>query len=129
MALVLFLPGFIVLLLLGTYPILSILSLAFQKRTLFDLSVHGLVCKISRGCCRQRYSGIALKNDVIYTVTTVPIQTILGLGVALLLNQNFPFRNVFRSFLLFSYIVPTTVAAIIWRFMLSDSVGILYYDV
>ncbi|MFN8452483.1 MAG: sugar ABC transporter permease [Anaerolineae bacterium] len=129
MALILFLPGFIILVLLGTYPIFSILSMAFQKRTLFDVSgtwagLENFVTVLS-----SKLFWIALKNDVIYTLTTVPIQTILGLGVALLLNQNFPFRNIFRSFLLFSYIVPTTVAAIIWRFMLSDSVGILYYGV
>jgi len=129
MALVMFLPGFLVLVLLGTYPIISVLAQAFQQRTLFDVSGKWVGLDNFQYILSTGLFWTALKNDLVFTFTTVPIQTVLGLGVAMLLHQDFPFRNVFRSFLLFSYIVPTTVAAIIWRFMLSDSVGVVYYTI
>ena len=72
---------------------------------------------------------IALRNDVVFTLSTVIVQTVLGMLVALLLHRRFLGRNLFRSLVLFSYGFPVAVTAIIWRFMLSDSVGIIYYAV
>jgi multiple sugar transport system permease protein len=43
----------------------------------------------------------------------------------MMLNQVFFGRNFIRSLILFSYIVPTVVAVVVWRFMLSDKTGIL----
>ena len=47
--------------------------------------------------------------------------------MALLLNRNFPLRTPIRGAMLFSYLVPYVVAALTWRFMLSDATGILNY--
>lgn len=129
MMLILFVPGFVVLILLGTYPLISILGLAFQRRSLFDLTGIWIGLENFQVILSSPVFWEALKNGLVHTLTTVPIQVVLGLAIALLLNQRFPGRNVFRGFLLFSYVVPTAVAAIIWRFMLSDSVGIIYYAV
>ncbi len=129
MALVLFMPGFVVLLALGTYPIFSVLSLAFQQRSLFDLEGTWVGLQNFQQVLSSALFWEALKNDLVFTFTTVPIQLVLGLLIALLLHQNFLGRNMFRGFVLFSYVVPLTVAAIIWRFMLSDSVGIIYHAI
>jgi len=129
MMLLLFLPGFIILLLLGTYPLISVLSLAFQRRSLFDTTGTYIGLENFQNILSSPLFWEALKNDLVYTLTTVPFQIVLGLAIALLLHQRFPGRNIFRGFLLFSYVVPTAVAAIIWRFMLSDSVGIVYFGV
>lgn len=127
--LILFVPGFLVLVLLGTYPLLNIASLAFQQRSLFDLTGIWVGLDNFRIVLSSPIFWEALKNGLVHTLTTVPLQVVLGLAIAMLLNQRFPGRNVFRGFLLFSYVVPTAVAALIWRFMLSDSVGILYHAV
>jgi multiple sugar transport system permease protein len=129
MMLLLFVPGFVVLLALGTYPLISTLSLAFQQRSLFDLVGTWIGLDNFRVILSSPIFWEALKNGLVHTLTTVPLQIVLGLAIAILLNQHFPGRNIFRGFLLFSYVVPTAVAAIIWRFMLSDSVGIVYYGV
>jgi multiple sugar transport system permease protein len=129
MMLILFLPGFIILVLLGTYPLISVLRLAFERRSLFDTVGTWIGIENFRIILQSPLFWEALVNDLVYTFTTVPLQLVLGLAIALLLHQNFPGRNVFRGFLLFSYVVPTAVATIVWRFMLSDSVGIIYYGV
>jgi multiple sugar transport system permease protein len=71
----------------------------------------------------------AFSNDIVFTLSAITIQTILGIAVALLLQQTFPGRNILRGLVLFSYVFPVAVAAIIWRFMLSDSVGIIHHAV
>lgn len=128
MALVMFLPAFLVLIFLGTYPILTALTSAFQHRPLFDLSSStwvGFDNFIAIFEHPQLWK--AFFNDIVFTLATVSIQALIGIAVALLLQQEFPSRNILRGLVLFSYVFPVAVAAIIWRFMLSDSVGILQY--
>ncbi len=129
MGLVLFLPGFVVLLLLGTYPIVNVLMLAFQRRPLFETTGYWVGLQNFAEVIASTRFWRALQNDIIYTGSTVIVQTVLGMAVALLLHRSFFGRNVFRGLVLFSYVVPVTVAAIIWRFMLSDTVGIVYHTV
>lgn len=44
----------------------------------------------------------------------------LGLGLALLLNQEVPFRGFFRVALLLPWIVPSIVSIVSWRWMMAD---------
>ena len=40
---------------------------------------------------------MALRNSIVWTITIVAIQYILALFIALLLNQDFPGRSIFRD--------------------------------
>ena len=66
-------------------------------------------------------------HDVVFTGGSIVAETILGVLIALLLNRQFPGRDVTRSIVMFSYLVPVVVAALVWRFMLNDVVGIINY--
>lgn len=69
----------------------------------------------------------ALGKSVIWTVGTVLGQVLLALGLALLLNRQIAGRSAYRTLVLFPYIVPTVVAALIFRFMLEPTVGVVNY--
>jgi len=126
MALVMFLPAFLVLIFLGTYPIITALISAFQRRPLFNLSeVEWVGFDNFISVFQHPQLGKAFSNDIVFTIASITLQTIIGMAVALLLHQQFRGRNLLRGFVLFSYVFPVAVAAIIWRFMLSDSVGII----
>jgi multiple sugar transport system permease protein len=128
MALVMFLPAFLVLIFLGTYPIITALISAFQRRAMFDpddVVWVGFDNFISVFQHPQLWK--AFSNDIVLTLSAITIQLILGIAVALLLQQSFPGRNILRGLVLFSFVFPVAVAAIIWRFMLSDSVGIIHH--
>ena len=128
MALVMFLPAFLVLLFLGTYPILSALISAFQRRLMFDpTNVSWVGFDNFIAVLKHPQFWNAFTNDIVFTISAISIQTVLGIGVALLLQQEFFGRNVLRGLVLFSYVFPVAVAAIIWRFMLSESVGIVHH--
>jgi len=130
MGLTLFMPGFLILIFLGTYPIVNVLLLAFQKRSMFgDAEATWVGFQNFVTVLNSEIFWVSLRNDLVFTVVTVIFQTIIGLLVALLLHQNFWGRNVFRSLVLFSYVFPTTVAALVWRFMLSEQVGIIYQTI
>jgi len=53
-----------------------------------------------------------VRNTFIYGFGTVPFKLLLGLILALVLNQQFRFSRVFRAFLLLPWIVPTAISSL-----------------
>ncbi|MDP9363029.1 MAG: sugar ABC transporter permease [Chloroflexota bacterium] len=62
-----------------------------------------------------------VQNTFVYGFVTVPFKLLLGLGLALTLNQAFRFSRVLRAGLLLPWIVPTAISSLAWL-MLFDSV-------
>jgi multiple sugar transport system permease protein len=67
----------------------------------------------------------SLLNTLIWTVGTLTLQILFGVGMALLLHQNVLFRSLARSLVLFPYFVSTVVAVLVWRWLFNDLYGIL----
>jgi ABC-type sugar transport system permease subunit len=59
----------------------------------------------------------ALANTAVFTVASVVPELVLGTAFALLLNRAFRCRGPLRAVLLVPWIIPTVVAALLWRFM------------
>lgn len=60
-----------------------------------------------------------VRNTFIYGVGTVPFKLVLGLSLALVLNQTFRFSRVFRAFLLLPWIVPTAISSLAFLMLFS----------
>lgn len=58
---------------------------------------------------------------------TIPVSITIALGIALLLNQQFPGRNVFRSVFFLPYITMMVAIAVIWQYMFKTSGGVINY--
>jgi len=69
----------------------------------------------------------SILNSVIWTLGNVVVQTLLGLGGALVLNEKLKGVRWARSLVLLPWMVPTVVAAIIFHFMLSAELGVVNY--
>src|SRR5512137_1281288 len=70
----------------------------------------------------------ALKNTVVYTAVIVPVMALVGLGLALLLNQPLRGRVVVRTAVFASYVVMVSVVGITWRWMFDPTgAGIVNY--
>jgi ABC-type sugar transport system permease subunit len=66
----------------------------------------------------------ALAHTLVFTVGSVIPELGLGTVVALVLNQAFRGRGVFRALMLVPWAIPTVVTALLWRFMFDGSAGI-----
>jgi len=55
---------------------------------------------------------LALFNTLFYTVVASVLKFVLGLWLAILLNERIPFKTFFRTVILLPYIVPTALSAI-----------------
>ena len=64
---------------------------------------------------------------VVYSVSTIFLQIVLGVAAALALNQRFPGRNLVRGIVLFPYMIPTVVAVILWKWLLNNQFGLINY--
>ncbi len=53
-----------------------------------------------------------VRNTFIYGFGTVPFKLVLGLILAIVLNQTFRFSRMFRAFLLLPWIVPTAISSL-----------------
>ncbi|MEW5867336.1 MAG: sugar ABC transporter permease [Bacillota bacterium] len=67
----------------------------------------------------------SVANIVYYSAITITVGYIIGLGVALLLNQRFFGRTLVRGLVLLPYIMPDSVAYSVWRFIFQARVGIV----
>ena len=69
--------------------------------------------------------GISIRNTFSFAVVSVILETLTGLGVALLLNQEFKGRGLVRTAVLVPWASPTIVSAKMWGWMLNDQFGVI----
>src|SRR5437588_4726740 len=68
---------------------------------------------------------LALFNTVFYTVVASAIKFVLGLWLALILNQHPPFKAFFRAIVLLPFIVPTALSAIAFWWIYDSQFSII----
>ncbi len=64
-------------------------------------------------------------RSIVWVVANALVQTLLALATALVLNQKFPGVRIARTWIILTWIVPTVVVVIIWRWLLSTSGGMI----
>jgi multiple sugar transport system permease protein len=69
----------------------------------------------------------SLKLGLIYSLTTIALQLVVGVGAALLLNEAFTGRALVRAVAIFPYVIPTVVAVIVWKWLLNSQFGVVNY--
>ncbi|MCS6814756.1 MAG: sugar ABC transporter permease [Cyanobacteria bacterium] len=67
----------------------------------------------------------SFSNTIIFTIVSVSIEMVLGLGIALVLNQSFRGRGVVRAIALLPWALPTAVMALAWTWIFNDQYGVL----
>jgi len=66
----------------------------------------------------------AVGNTVWLSVISVALETVLGLGIALVINSKFQGRGVIRTAVLVPWAIPTIVSAQMWKWMYNDVFGV-----
>lgn len=67
----------------------------------------------------------AARLSLVWVVANAVLQTVLALAVALVLNEKFPGVRVARAWVILTWIVPTVVVVVIWRWLFSTSGGMI----
>ncbi len=67
----------------------------------------------------------AVWNTVRFSTVSVLLETVFGVGIALVLNAHFVGRGIVRAAILIPWAIPTIVSAKLWGWMLNDQFGII----
>ncbi|MFA9380713.1 MAG: carbohydrate ABC transporter permease, partial [Acetanaerobacterium sp.] len=122
----LLLPAGLVLSAIRLWPMIQGIGLSFtNKRLLNDRPTMfvGLENYIDLFADSSYWNSTSF--TIIFTLGTVIFSYLIGMVVALLMNMNIKGRGIFRTFLMIPWVIPSVVAAYIWRYALNDQVGII----
>lgn len=64
-----------------------------------------------------------LGTTTVFTAISVTVELILGLGIALVLNQSFRGRGVLRTIAILPWALPTAVMGLAWTWIFNDRYG------
>jgi len=120
------LPVILVMLVVALWPLARTFFFAFTDAYLDDPSVYSMTgIDNFLEVINDRSWWIAVKNTLIFTVISVAIETVLGLAIALLVNEAIPGRGLARAAILVPWAIPVVVSTKIWEWMLNDQFGVI----
>lgn len=121
------LPLLLVMVGLLAYPVASALLISFQDKVIGQPGRFvGLENYRELIFEDERFHQVT-RNSVIFTVVSVAAKLVIGMGMALVLNQPLPMRGFFRGWLLLPWVTPIFVCALTARWMFDGSAGVLNY--
>jgi multiple sugar transport system permease protein len=123
-------PSVLVLALVIGYPILSALRISFVKTTDGIDPSTGLITRTS-AFSLDNYANIfkgdsgqvfwnAFWNTTTFAVTTVVIETAVGICMALIMNNAFRGRSLVRASILVPWAIPTAISGLLWRWIFTS---------
>jgi ABC-type sugar transport system permease subunit len=119
----LILPTMIVILAIAVYPMLDSLRISLLDNPLITnptfVGLNNFVHVLS-----DPIFITAIKTTLLFTLVSVSLEIILGLGVALLINKAFVGRGLVRAAILVPWAFPTVISAQMWMLMYNDQIGI-----
>ena len=124
----LLLPALVVLVLVIFYPLVQAILLSFKDAGLLNTATAPFagLDNFSRLFGDSTFWTAAL-NTLILTVVSITVCLVLGMSLALALNENIPFKNFFRGIALIPWVLPGVVVGLLALYVFNSQVGIVNY--
>lgn len=113
-------PAVFVLVALSIYPLIHAVTLSLQVNS--GMNRQWSLGNFTRLLTDQFFL-TALVHTVVFAISALTLEFLLGLALALLLNGKIRGRSFFRAGLLVPMMLPTVVVGVIWRLMLNPNFG------
>jgi ABC-type sugar transport system permease subunit len=119
-------PVIVVMLGLVVWPFTTAIWIAFTDKAIGrEANFIGLT-NFANLIANPRF-GLALQHSLVFTIAGLSLKFVLGMAMALVLNQAFRGRNLLRAYFLMPWILPGFVAYMTWRWFLDPLQGVLNY--
>jgi len=69
--------------------------------------------------------GAAARNIAVFTVVAVPLELVIGFGIAYLLRRPLRGRSLWRMLLLLPWLVSPIASGVMWHFLFGSATGVL----
>lgn len=120
-------PAIIALTALSIYPFFTAVQSSFFKISTITRETDYVGFDNYIWVLKSQIFWESLLRSFIWTFASVAIQLVFGIIFSLVLHQELRGRNIARGLILFPYLIPAIVAAIVWRFMLNPTIGVINY--
>lgn len=125
LALYLITPAVVGLALVSVYPVVQTVAWSFQHFLVTDPGdIHLSGLRNFQRLFNDATFWAALRFSLIYTVSSVLGQFVVGFLMAMTAHREFRGRGLVRAALLFPWTMPTVITAVAWRFMYNDQFGL-----
>jgi multiple sugar transport system permease protein len=118
------LPALLVIVGLVAYPFVNAIVMTFQNKTAGAPGRFIGLANYRELLASEQFLRTVF-NTFVYTIAGVGVKFCLGLSMALVLNQERFCNNLFRSFLLIPWAIPTVMSALNWRWIFDDASGLI----
>jgi multiple sugar transport system permease protein len=123
-------PSLLLLLVIAVYPVLRTFWISLHEMVLTNPSsgfpLIGFKNYVSLMQDIRSWEAIAFTSR--FMVTTVVIELLLGFAAAMIMNRAFRGRGIVRTAILVPWAIPTSVSAMMWKFIYNDQYG-LFNDI
>jgi multiple sugar transport system permease protein len=119
-------PALIFLAVLIGYPLVTVLTDAFEHAHLVNPGVGGFAgLENFEKVVSDPHFFPAVSNTFVWTIGSVVGEFLVGLGAAILLNRKMRGQGLFRVATFIPWLVPIVVAGMTWEWMLNPDFGII----
>jgi len=120
-------PGLLILAILALYPFVFLLKISFQEYSPINANNPFIGFENYTTLFRDNSFWNSVKVTAIFVFSSVTIEFILGLAIAMLLNQQLAGKRIFRTLILLPIVMAPTVVGLIFRFMMNEQYGVLNF--
>lgn len=121
----LILPAILVMGLFTAYPLLEGLRVAFTNKHLLKEGVQYIGIQNFIRLASDEIFWISLYHSLVLTAVVVFAQFVLGLMLALAMNQKLPGMSLFKSIIMASWVIPVAATVILFKFMAQPDIGLI----
>jgi multiple sugar transport system permease protein len=122
---VLILPAILVMGLFTVYPLFEGLRIAFTNANLLKEGYRYIGFQNFIRLLSDEVFWISLYHSVLLTTVVVFLQFVLGLILALAMNQKLPGMSLFRNVIMASWVIPVAATVILFKFMAQPDIGLI----
>jgi multiple sugar transport system permease protein len=123
----LLMPAALLMIILVGVPFIRALWLSFHKKLLGADEAPWIGAQNYTALLADATFWQAVKNTFIFTTGSIGCKLVLGITIALVLNEALPLRGLWRSIVMLPYAMPTLVSVLVWKWMYNDVAGVLNY--
>ena len=118
-------PALLIIAFVLVFPIIQTIVLSFGRNStsIFTGYEFAGLANYQRLLNTPRFI-TSLNNTIFFTAVTVPIELVIGIGLALVLNRRFRGKGLVRMAVLFPWALPTALNALMWRWMFNTEFGL-----
>ncbi|MEO3935499.1 sugar ABC transporter permease [Dermatophilaceae bacterium Soc4.6] len=125
LAALLLLPNLILLIVFTYRPLIDNIRLSFTDWNISSPTLNGVGFANYVEWFGREDTKVVLRNTVIFTAATVGISLAVGLGLALLLDQQLRGRNLVRSVVFAPFVISGAAIGVAFQFVFDPSFGLV----